>query len=167
MSSGGEREIRRSIRETAEADLIYPEDSASQVGGDGSVLTGEIDDDEFADAIKEWFTLDNELAALNKAKRVREKKKRALGTKVIEALMSAGAEDVKCRDGVLELKRETKKVRLTKDNIRKMLIEKSGETPEKVEKLVTMLTDERDTVEKVSLRRVKPKKVGAKKAESK
>lgn len=132
---------------------VYPEDSASQVGGGESVTTN---DDMFSDAVKRWFQLDDEIKALGRAARIRRKEKKDITSRIVEIMEEAEVDNVKGRDGMLSVTRTTAKVPLTKENIRKTLA-KRFTNPQQVEELVSLLTDERDKVERVNLRRKKLK----------
>jgi hypothetical protein len=104
--------------------IIYPEDSASQVGtGEGGEEVVN-DEEEFSDAVKRWFQLDDEIKALGRAARLRRKEKKDITGRIVEIMDEIAIDNIKGRDGILTVTRTQAKVPLTKENIRKTLSKK-------------------------------------------
>jgi len=146
-------------------DEIYPDDSASQVGGGKDESGGGAESfrnerhtqeseaviaSRVRDNVKEYLEVSDKLKRILSATRDLRKRKTTLESNLIRDMARLEVENLALNKGTLVAKHSMQKVPLTKSSIISLL-SKNLEDRELVENIVTILYDKRDRFEKVEL----------------
>jgi hypothetical protein len=141
-------------------DEIYPDDSASQVGGGDDVenIRNERQTQEseatiasrVRDNVKEYLEVADKLKRILVATRELRKRKSTLESNLIRDMAKLEVENLALNKGTLVTKHSLQKVPLTKSSIISLL-SKNLEDQELVGNIVSILYDKRDRFEKVEL----------------
>ena len=109
--------------------------------------------EEFKNQVKVWWELDTAIKRLQIAVRERKKAQSVMKTKILDFMKKYSVEDLNTKEGVLRYKTAYVKAPLSQKNIKEKLTEYFNKDPAALTILKKVFED-RETVEKVSLRRV-------------
>lgn len=158
------------IEEVGKMSDVYPDDSASQTGNieernlrysrdlsgmlpDQTVPTQESEAsiaERVRTNVREYLQIEEKMARILAATRALRKRKKELQGTIIGDMRSLDVENLDLKKGKLVAKRTTPKVPLTKASITSILA-KHFPDQEFISRITTLLYDERDRTEKVSL----------------
>lgn len=109
---------------------------------------------EFKQQVKTWNEMDTIIKRLQSATKERKKIQQALNDKILRFMISFGIEDLNTKDGTIRCKTSKIKVPMSQKNIKDKLIT-TFQHNEKITKKINEIFENRDTKEKVSLRKLK------------
>jgi hypothetical protein len=109
--------------------------------------------EEFKQQVKLWCELDTAIKRLQNAIRERKKAQDVMKTKILDFMQRYRVEDLNTRDGVVRYKTAYVKAPLSQRNIRDKLTEYFTNDPAALT-IIKKVFDDREQVEKVSLRRI-------------
>ena len=132
------------------------EHGAAGSGGGGPTSLDTLDAallEEFKQQVKLWCELDTAIKRLQNAIRERKKAQNVMKTKILDFMQRYRVEDLNTRDGVVRYKTAYVKAPLSQRNIRDKLTEYFTNDPAALG-IIRKVFEEREQVEKVSLRRI-------------
>lgn len=109
--------------------------------------------EEFKNQVKVWWELDTAIKRLQIAVRERKKAQSVMNAKILDFMKKYSVEDLNTKDGVLRYKTAYVKAPLSQKSIKDKLTEYFNRDPAALT-ILKKVFDEREKVEKVSLRRV-------------
>jgi len=110
--------------------------------------------EDFKNQVKIWWELDTAIKRLQIAVRERKKAQNVMNAKILEFMRRHNIEDLNTKDGVLRYKATYVKAPLSQRNIKDKLSEYFERDPNAMN-ILRKVFEERDKVEKVTLRRIK------------
>jgi len=127
---------------------IVEQQSASAESIDNALL------EDFKNQVKIWWELDTAIKRLQIAVRERKKAQNVMNAKILDFMRRHNIEDLNTKDGVLRYKATYVKAPLSQRNIKEKLSEYFERDPNAMN-ILRKVFEERDKVEKVTLRRIK------------
>ena len=110
--------------------------------------------EDFKNQVKIWWELDTAIKRLQIAVRERKKAQNVMNAKILDFMRRHNIEDLNTKDGVLRYKATYVKAPLSQRNIKEKLSEYFERDPNAMN-ILRKVFEERDKVEKVTLRRIK------------
>lgn len=110
--------------------------------------------DEFKNTVKSYLQIDNDIKKLRQTVKEKNNQKNVLMPKIMEFMSNYNIEDLNTQDGVLRYKKTFVKASLSQKNIKSKIID-FFDNSKKSEELTKYLFDDREKIEKISLRRLK------------
>lgn len=109
---------------------------------------------EFKQQVKTWNEMDVIIKRLQCATKERKKIQQTLNDKILRFMISYGIEDLNTKDGTIRCKTSKIKVPMSQKNIKDKLLT-TFQNNEKITKKINDIFDNRDSKEKVSLKKLK------------
>jgi hypothetical protein len=151
--------LRKYLHQQAETDasqaLVH--EVMSRDGPDETAIVEHIDKallDEFKQQVKLWWDLDTAVKRLQQAAKERKKLQVKLSAKILEFMQRHNIEDLNTKDGVLRYKSTYVKAPISTKDLKDKLSTHFSENSTALD-IIKRTFEEREKVEKVSLRRVK------------
>jgi len=110
--------------------------------------------EDFKNQVKIWWELDTAIKRLQIAVRERKKAQNVMNSKILDFMRRHNIEDLNTKDGVLRYKATYVKAPLSQKGIKDKLSEYFERDPNAMN-ILRKVFEERDKVEKVTLRRIK------------
>lgn len=132
-----------------------------QYGNGGNIDTNNDEDgpntvelDEFKNVVKSYLQIDNDIKKLRQVVKEKNNQKNVLMPRIIDFMTQYNIEDLNTQEGVLRYKKTFVKSSLSQTNIKTKIID-FFDNSKKSEELTKYIFDNREKVEKISLRRLK------------
>ena len=109
--------------------------------------------EEFKNQVKAWWEIDTSIKRLQIAVRERKKAQTVLSEAILRFMQENNIEDLNTRDGMLRYKSSYVKAPLSQKAIKQKLIEQFNHD-ERAKEAITRVFEDRNKIEKVSLRRM-------------
>jgi hypothetical protein len=111
--------------------------------------------DEFKQLVRKWLELDNFLKKAQEAVREKRKTRDQLSSQIVKFMIKYNIEDLNTKEGRIRCKVNSVKAPVNQKVIKQKLDDYFGNREEEKNKFLSKIYEERETTEKVSLRRLK------------
>ena len=151
--------LRKYLNQQAETDASQAlvQEVMNRDGPDEGAIVEHIDKallEEFKQQVKLWWDLDTAVKRLQQAAKERKKVQIKLSAKILEFMQRHNIEDLNTKDGVLRYKSTYVKAPVSTKDLKEKLSTHFSENTTALD-IIKKTFDDREKVEKVSLRRVK------------
>jgi hypothetical protein len=157
MSNPQLRQFLQNQANHAESDAVQSLVNQIVERPDESTLVSHLDAqvlEEFKAQVKVWWELDTAIKRLHQAMRERKKMQIKLSAHILEFMKVHNIEDLNTKEGVLRYKSTYVKAPISQKHLKEKLSNEFAENNTALD-IIKKTFDEREKVEKVSLRRVK------------
>lgn len=151
--------LRKYLNQQVETDASQAlvQEVMNRDGPDEGAIVEHIDKallEEFKQQVKLWWDLDTAVKRLQQAAKERKKVQLKLSAKILEFMQRHNIEDLNTKDGVLRYKSTYVKAPVSAKDLKEKLTTHFSENTTALD-IIKKTFDDREKVEKVSLRRVK------------
>jgi hypothetical protein len=151
--------LRKYLTQQAETDASQAlvQEVMNRDGPDEGAIVEHIDKallEEFKQQVKLWWDLDTAVKRLQQAAKERKKVQEKLSAKILQFMQRHNIEDLNTKDGVLRYKSTYVKAPVSTKDLKEKLSTHFSDNTTALE-IIKRTFDDREKVEKVSLRRVK------------
>lgn len=151
--------LRKYLNQQAETDASQAlvQEVMNRDGPDEGAIVEHIDKallEEFKQQVKLWWDLDTAVKRLQQAAKERKKVQEKLSAKILQFMQRHNIEDLNTKDGVLRYKSTYVKAPVSTKDLKEKLSTHFSDNTTALE-IIKRTFDDREKVEKVSLRRVK------------